>query len=118
MNLLGGCRPGGRSGTVSMAQARNPCLGFSPGRNESSGEAHLGRVISDGPDTGWLSSGSNGKEKPEEEQGHKEDKIVKGLVKKLNQKDGQEKVKPGGDIHPYMDDGLDLPGLEVPDREE
>ena len=61
---------------------------------------------------GWLSSGSNGKEKTEEEQGHKEDKIVKGLVEKLNQKDGQENVKPGGGIQPYLDDGLDLPRLE------
>jgi len=30
----------------------------------------------------WLSSGIIGKEKPEEDQGHKEDKIVKGLVDK------------------------------------
>ena len=61
---------------------------------------------------GWLSSGSNGQEKPEEDQGHEKDKIVKGLVEKLNQKDGQEKVKPGGGIQPYLDDGLDLLGLE------
>jgi hypothetical protein len=67
---------------------------------------------------GWLSSGSNGREKPEKDQDHKEDKIIKGLVEKLNQKDGQENVKPGGGIQPYLDDGLDLPGLEVPDREE
>ena len=67
---------------------------------------------------GWLSSGSNGPEKPEEDQDHKEDKIIKGLVEKLKQKDGQEKVKPGEGIQPYLDDGLDLPGLEVPDREE
>ncbi len=62
---------------------------------------------------GWLSSGNNGREKPEEGQGHKEDKIVKSLVEKLNQKDKQENVKPGGGIQPYLDDGLDLPGLEV-----
>ncbi len=61
---------------------------------------------------------SNRREKPEEDQGNKEDKIVKGLVEKLNQKDGQENVKLGGGIQPYLDDGLDLPGLEVPDREE
>lgn len=67
---------------------------------------------------GWLSSGSNGREKPEEDQDHKEDKIIKGLVEKLNQKDGQENVKPSGGIQPYPDNGLDLPGLEVPDREE
>jgi len=67
---------------------------------------------------GWLSSGSNRREKPEEDQDHNEDKIIKGLVEKLNQKDGQENVKPGGDVQPYLDDGLDLPGLEVPDREE
>jgi hypothetical protein len=53
-----------------------------------------------------------------EDQDHNEDKIIKGLVEKLNQKDGQEKVKPGGGIQPYLDVGLDLPGLEVPDREE
>jgi len=62
--------------------------------------------------------GSNGREKPEKAQDHKEDKIIKGLVEKLNPKDGQENVKPGGGIQPYLDDGLDLPGLEVPDREE
>lgn len=67
---------------------------------------------------GWLSSGSKGQEKPEEDQDHKEDKIIKGLVEKLNQKDGQENVKPSGGIQPYPDNGLDLPGLEVPDREE
>ena len=67
---------------------------------------------------GWLSLGSKGREKPDEDQDHKEDKIIKGLVEKLNQKDGQENVKPGGDVQPYLDDGLDLPGLEVPDREE
>ena len=67
---------------------------------------------------GRLSSGINGKEEPEEDPGHTEDKIVKSLVEKLNQKDGQENVKSGGGIQPYLDDGLDLPGLEVPDREE
>lgn len=67
---------------------------------------------------GWLSSGSKGQEKSEEDQDHKEDKIIKGLVEKLNKKDGQENVKPSGGIQPYPDNGLDLPGLEVPDREE
>ncbi len=67
---------------------------------------------------GWLSSGRNGKDIPVEEQGNKEDKIVRGLVEKLGQKDGQEEVKPGGGSQPYLDVGLDLPGLEVPDREK
>jgi len=67
---------------------------------------------------GWLGSEIDGRGKPEEEQGYKEEKIIKGLVEKLKQKDGQENVKPGGDVQPYLDDGLDLPGLEVPDREE
>jgi hypothetical protein len=67
---------------------------------------------------GRLNSGSNRKEKPEEDPGNKEDEIVKGIVEKLDKKEGQENVKPGGGIQPYMDDGLDLPGLEVPDRVE
>ena len=67
---------------------------------------------------GRLSSGSKGREKPEEDKDHKDEEIVKGLVEKLNQKGGQDNVKPGGGIQPYLDDGLDLPGLEVPDREE
>ena len=62
--------------------------------------------------------GNNSIEKPDEDQCNKEDKIIKGLVEKLKEKDRQEKVKPGGGIQPYPDDGLDLPGLEVPDREE
>ena len=67
---------------------------------------------------GRLSSGSKRKEQPEEDQVHKENEIVKGIVEKLDKKEGQENVKPGGCIQPYQDNGLALPGLEVPDREE
>ncbi len=48
---IGGWRPGGMSGIQSKVQARNPCLGFNPGRNESCDEAHLGRVIRNGSGT-------------------------------------------------------------------
>lgn len=57
MKRSGGWRPGGRSGTQSMAQAKNPCLGFNPGRNVSSEEAHLGRVIRNGSGTGVVEFG-------------------------------------------------------------
>ena len=40
-----------------MAQAKNHCSGFSPGRNESCDEAHLGRVIRNGSGTGVVEFG-------------------------------------------------------------
>ena len=67
---------------------------------------------------GRLNSGSKGRGKQEGNQSQKDDEVLKTLVEKLTDQDGQESVEQVGVAHPYLDEELDLPGLEVPDREE
>ncbi len=67
---------------------------------------------------GRLNSGNKGSEKQEGNHGLPDDEVVKRLVEKLTDQDGQESVEQVGVAHPYLDEELDLPGLEVPDREE
>ena len=66
---------------------------------------------------GRLTSGSDGREKQDGNQGIQNDEVVKRLVEKLTGQDEQESVDKVSGAHPYPDEELDLPGLEVPDRE-
>ena len=66
---------------------------------------------------GRLISGSDGREKQDGNQGLQNDEVVKRLVEKLSEQDSEESAKTMGVAHPYPDEELDLPGLEVPDRE-
>ena len=71
----------------------------------------------------WLSAGGNGREKHEkEDKGEGEtvadDEIVKGLVNRLARDKGAAGERAPGEARPYRDDGLNLPGLDVPELEE
>lgn len=65
-----------------------------------------------------LNSGSTGRGKQEGNQSQKDAEVLKRLVEKFSEQDREESAKTMGGVHPYPDEELDLPGLEVPDREE
>jgi len=71
----------------------------------------------------WLSAGGNGREKHAmEDKGEGEteadDEIVKGLVDRLAREKGAAGEGASGEARLYRDDEVDLPGMDVPEREE
>jgi len=71
----------------------------------------------------WLSAGGNGREKQRKEDkgdggSSADDEIAKGLVDRLARDKGAAGESTSGEARPYRDDGLDLPGLDVPERDE
>ena len=71
----------------------------------------------------WLSAGGNGREKQRKEDkgdggSSADDEIAKGLVDRLARDKGAGSERASGEARPYRDDGLGLPGLDVPERDE
>lgn len=72
----------------------------------------------------WLSAGGNGREKKGngseggEDAGEEENEIVKGLVERIAKTRGGSGENKTGKTASYLDEELDLPGLDVPEREE
>lgn len=57
------------------------------------------------------------KEETQERSEPKEADLVKGLVHRLRRRCGDEGIDPDEGTRPYPEDGLDMPGLDVPDWE-
>lgn len=72
----------------------------------------------------WLSAGNDGREKHEKDgdksnrTGEDESEIVKGLVDRIAKNRKCSGEEEADEARPYLDEDLDLPGLDVPECEE
>lgn len=62
--------------------------------------------------------GNNGREHRRERMDLEDNILLKGVLKRLRHKGGTKGMAQTEGTHPYPDDLLDLPGLDVPDMKE
>jgi len=67
---------------------------------------------------GELKESNKGQKQTQERSEPKETDLMKGLVHRLRRRCGDEGIDLAEGMRPYPEDALDLPGLDVPDREE
>jgi len=65
-----------------------------------------------------LKAGNKGQELTQERSEPKETDLVKGIVHRLVRTISDEGMDSSEGTRPYPEEALDLPGLDVPDREE
>ena len=71
----------------------------------------------------WLSAGSNGRGKKgrssrEGEAAQEADNVLKGLVDRLSKSKEESGGHEAGRERSYLDQEMDVPGLDVPERDE
>jgi hypothetical protein len=73
---------------------------------------------------GWLRAKGNGREDEDRDDGEAGDaegessEVVKGLVERIGKGRRGVEEKRSEDSRRYLDEDLDLPGLDVPERKE
>ena len=72
---------------------------------------------------GWLSAGRNGSGKDGKSSGKEEDvpegdDVLKGLVDRLAKKKEDSGRNKAERSRPYLDQEMDVPGLDVPERDD
>jgi len=67
---------------------------------------------------GQLKAGNKGQKQTQDRSEPKETELVKGIVHKMRHRCSDEGGDPAKGTRPYPEEALDLPGLDVPDREE
>jgi hypothetical protein len=71
----------------------------------------------------WLSAGSNGGEGDGKSNGKEEDvpegdDVLRGLAERLAKKEEDSGGQDAERSRPYLDQEMDLPGLDVPERDD